>query len=293
VKGNDVARIEDAWKLEGVKDQISYLWKSTMDLNVEDLKDIDLIFDCGLEFADRPLGISSPTHTLIGNLLPPLRLLEVLRKIRNSPTVVYASSFNALYGYEAGTCYTEALQPNPSSQYGWTKASAELLYSTYSKAFNLPVIITRVGSAYGARMRSDELIAKLILYCLQGKTFYLKSPQASRLWTYSEDVMSFYTKMLENPRCYIGKVLHCAGNVGDKVITNAELAQLVSKIMGKKLKVFEDAYEAGELINGKPIGFTVDCSITRELMGWKPKFTLEEGLKKTVEWFNENSCRKS
>jgi dTDP-glucose 4,6-dehydratase len=238
-----------------------------------------------------------------------MRILEVLRKMNEMhgcPPIVYASSFNALYGYPSGTCYIEALPPVPSSQYGWSKAAAELLYTTYAKAFQIPVIISRVGSAFGPRMRSDELIAKLITRSLQAEPFTLKSPGATRLWTYAKDVMSFYDKLTsdleEDNSKYSGKILHCAGNVGDVIIANEYLAQIISNLVHQyqftkdgyshKMQSFKlGEYEPGEMINGKPVSFTVDCSFTRELLNWKPKYTLEQGIKETIEWFDESNRR--
>lgn len=287
VKGNDIVRIDEAWKIHKVKNQIEYLWKSSLDLYESDLGGADMIFDCGLAFADRPLGNANPTHTLIGNLMPPVRILEIVRRMKKKPIVVYPSSFNTLYGYPSGTVFTEKMMPFPSSQYGWSKAAAELLYLTYCKAYKLPIIVCRVGSAYGQRMRTDELVGKLIIYSLQGRDFYLRSPLAKRLWTYAKDVLFFYDKLVSSPEQFIGKILLCAGNVGDRIITNLELAKIITGLTKSSIKITEGEYESGEMIDGKPINFLIDASYTRESLDWNPKYTIEEGLKETIEWFDK------
>jgi len=291
VQGNDIVRIDEAWRLKGVRDNIRYIWKATQDLTQEDLTGVDLIIDAGLMVADRPMGTSSPEFTTLGNLLPPLRLLELVRRMPNNPFVLYPSSFNSLYGHPPGTTFTEDTLPSPSTVYGWTKASAELLYLAYHKSFGVKAIITRVGSSYGPRGRSDELPMRLIIYGLLGRTFKLRSPYASRLWTYIEDAGSFYMKLVEKivdePDAVVGKVLILAGNKGDRVVTNVELAEIIRGFI-PTLEYKLGEYEPGELINGKPVHFTINSERTRKLLNWQPQYTLEEGLSRTIEWFRNN-----
>jgi len=291
VRGNDIMRREEAWRLGEVIDEIEYIWKSSWDISSEDLRGAEVVIDCAIGFADRPMGIGSPQHVLIANLMPALRLLEIVSKLKEKPIVIYPSSFNALYGNLPGTTFTEDTAPRPSSLYGFTKASAELLYYTYYRCYNVPVIITRVGSAFGPKMRSDELVAKLIIHALKGRDFFLRSPNAKRIWCYSKDVMEFYLKLLEKPWEYVGLTLHCAGNRGDEIITNLELANRIKKITNSDFEIYEAEYEPGEIIDDRPIDFCIDSSRTRELLKWYPKYSIEEGLRETVDWFRENLWR--
>jgi dTDP-glucose 4,6-dehydratase len=234
-------------------------------------------------------------HTLLGNLLPPLRLLEIVRSLEKRPFICYCSSFNALYGYPPGTVFTESLLPNPSTVYGWSKGCAENLYRAYYISFKIPVVITRIGSSFGARMRSDELVARLIIFGLKRRKFVLRSPLAKRLWTYSKDAMRFYRlfveQLLKDPQKFVGKVLHLAGNKGDRIVTNVELAQTVKRFV-PELEWVEGEYEPGELVDGgRPVDFKVDSTYTRRLLNWEPIYSLEEGIRETVEWFRLNIHR--
>jgi dTDP-glucose 4,6-dehydratase len=274
----DIIRYDEAWKLSdaGIRDKVEYLWKSTVDITEKDLDGVE--------------------HTLLGNLLPPLHLLEVVKGMKKKPFLVYPSSFNARYGHKVNTTLTEETFPMPSTQYGWTKGAVELLYQVYNKSFGVPIVILVVGSGYGPRMRSDELVGRYILHTLQGKKeFRLRSPEAKRMWSYAGDFLSFYDKLIDNIEAYNGMVLHCAGNKGDRVVTNTELTGIINSIAKKKglepMSVVPMPYEAGEMIDGKPIDFGVDSSKTRQLLKWEPKFTLEEGLSATMDWFSKNMDR--
>ena len=286
----DVCRLDEAWRLNAVRDQVRYLWKASNDLLRDDLRGVDVIIDAGLGVADRPLGNNSPAYTVMANIYPPLRILDTVSRMNREemPAVIYPSSFNTLYGHPQGSRYSAEMLPSPSSVYGWTKAAAELLCMTYHRAHGVPCIVTRVGSGYGARMRSDELPARLILNVLKGRDILLRSPEAKRLWTYGEDIIDFYEKLVGDAKQYVGQTLHCAGNADNQIVTNNQLAQLVAEIGGRKDAVITPGpYEAGEMVDGRPVSFEIEGHSPL----WKPKFTLREGMTRTLGWFRENLSR--
>lgn len=94
----------------------------------------DLVFDCAIGFADRPFGSESPQNTTLSNVIPSLTLLEKARRLDKRPMIIYPSSFNALYGLGNDVIISEDSLPLPTSIYGWTKASVELLFRTYFSA---------------------------------------------------------------------------------------------------------------------------------------------------------------
>jgi len=289
----DIVRREEAWRLADLEvlGDVNYVWKNVADVTADDVKGYDLVIDCAIGYADRPMGISSPTSVMLGNLLPPLRLLEALRLAGFKGYAIYPSSFNALYGHKTGAIFSEFTPPLPNNVYGWTKGAAELLYHSYRRQYGLRTLVTRVGSAFGPRGRSDELPHRLIIYGLLGKRFTLRSPYAKRVWTYAEDVIGFYDRLLERlDDIYESGVftLHLVGNKGDEVTTNVELAKRVKKYV-PSLDWVEGEYEPGE----RDVDFTYDSTLTRTLLKWSPQFSLDEGIERTVAWFKENLWRYS
>jgi len=289
----DIVRREEAWRLAdlGVLGDVSYVWKNVADVTADDVKGYDLVIDCAIGYADRPMGISSPTSVTLGNLLPPLRLLEALRQADFKGYAIYPSSFNALYGHRSGAVFSEFTPPLPNNVYGWTKGATELLYHSYRRQYGLRTLVTRVGSAFGPRGRSDELPHRLIIYGLLGRRFTLRSPYAKRVWTYAEDAIGFYDRLLERlDDVYESGVftLHLVGNKGDEVTTNVELAKRVKKYV-PSLDWVEGEYEPGE----RDVDFTYDSTLTRTLLKWSPQFSLDEGIERTVAWFKENLWRYS
>jgi len=187
--------------------------------------------------------------------------------------------------------FSEFTPPLPNNVYGWTKGATELLYHSYRRQYGLRTLVTRVGSAFGPRGRSDELPHRLIIYGLLGRRFTLRSPYAKRVWTYAEDVIGFYDRLLERlDDVYESGVftLHLVGNKGDEVTTNVELAKRVKKYV-PSLDWVEGEYEPGE----RDVDFTYDSTLTRTLLKWSPQFSIDEGIERTVAWFKENLWRYS
>jgi len=209
VAGNDIKRLEET---ELFDLPITYIWKSSIDLEPEDLPWIpDVVIDAAIEFADRPLANSSPITTVFGNLATAVRILELARKHFPNALLIYPSSFNSIYGWQyIGWARaqevlnkTGMLLPLPTSVYGWSKASAELLYFSYAIMHKLRVLITRIGSSYGpggrcydekteiltnegwkkfSELRGDELV-----YTLNPETMEIVLQPIKRMYVYDYD----------------------------------------------------------------------------------------------------------
>ena len=111
------------------------------------------------------------------------------------------------------------------------------------------------------------------------------------MWTYSRDAIEFYLKLFDKLDESVGRTLHCSGNRDDLLMENIELARLVKALTNSNMEIVEGGYEPGELIDGKPVEFQTDSSFTREFLNWRPKYSVEEGLRETISWFKENLWR--
>ena len=294
----EITREQECWRLKelNILDKVRFVWKSSLDLEPADLRGTDIVIDTAIGFPDRPFCSNSPRTAMEMNISPALGLLEAARKMEERPLMIYPSSFNSLYG-RAGT-YDEFSKPNPASVYGWTKSAVEQLFWTYSRSFGIPVVITRVGSGYGEMMRTDELVAKLVISAVRQEEFVLRSPGSKRLWTYIGDVVNAYKRMADlfengSNRELVSelnkdeKVLNIAGNLSDEIVTNTKLAEMIQEISGKGLQVvLSEEYEPGELIDNRPVDFSFDADWSRKVLNWKPEISLSEGLRRTIQWFS-------
>ena len=290
----DLERFYEAWRLKelGIADKVEYVWKSTFDLTDNDVIDFDLLLDCACQ-ADRPLGTSSPKHTLLDNLFGPLTLLECLQGLPSRrPFIIYPSSSVEFLGVpKEEQPITEKTHPKPTNLYGLTKWMAEELYLTYNRTFGIPCMIIRTGSCYGPMMRTDQFIAQCIIKCLKNENVIVKSPSATRTYTYTGDVLEFYKLLLErfeaDPSLFEGQIIANGGNAENKPYETIEVARIIQRLTNTKSSLYQAAYERGEIVNGLPVYQHEESLVAPELLGWKPKYTLEQGLTETIDWFKK------
>ena len=292
----DLVRYFEAWRLQelAIADKVKYIWKSTLDLTRADLDTFTLILDCACQ-ADRPLGTSSPRHTLMENLLGPLTLLETIRDslaLIAKPVIIYPSSSVEFLGVpKEEQPITEKTHPKPTNLYGLTKWMAEELYLTYYRTFGTRCMIIRTGSCYGPMMRTDQFVAQCIIKCLRNEDVIVKSPSATRTYTYTGDVLEFYTLLLKRfeaePDIFNGLIVDNGGNAENMPYSTIEVAKVIQRLTDAKSNLHQVGYEPGELVNGLPVYQHEESVVAPELLGWKPKYTLNEGLKETIEWFKK------
>lgn len=292
----DVTRYYEATRLKelGILDKIKYTWKSSFDINVQDLAFVDLVLDCACQ-ADRPLGTSAAIYTVMENLLGPIHVLETVRKMDKPPFIIYPSSCVEFLGVpKEEQPITELTIPRPTNVYGYTKWAAEELYMTYHRSFKVPLMVVRTGSCYGPMMRTDQFIAQCIIKCLQKQHITVKSPEATRTYTFTEDVLEFYRLFLnkfdKDPAPFDGLIIYNGGNKECHPYSTIEAARLIRDLVMEKKKALSASsitpgdYEVGELVDGKPV-YQCEKSIRGDVLGWTAKHTFAEGLEKTIEWF--------
>jgi nucleoside-diphosphate-sugar epimerase len=301
VKVIDIVREREAWRHKwlGITEDVEYVWKSTFDLERNDLKGSSLILDAACQ-PDRPLGTSSPIYTQLINLTGPTRILEVLSKMETPPTTIYPSSSNIFIGVPPEQQpLVETTIPRPINYYAWSKLAAEQMYQTYSNIHKkMNNIIIRTGSCFGPGMRSDQMVANCILHMLNGEVFNVRSPGASRTYTYTGDVLRFYDKMIDmidvDPdflKVY-NNVIHNGGNNEDVAYTTIDIARKIRDLVIEKCNVTSsglrpDDYECGETHHdGTPVMQYEKSIVAEKALGWKPQFTVEQGLRETIDWFD-------
>jgi len=164
------------------------------------------------------------------------------------------------------------------SCYDEGKRVAETLCMDYHRHNRVDVRIIRIFNTYGPRMQPDDgrVVSNFILQALKNEdiTIYGDGSQ-TRSFQYVSDLVEGMIRMMECPD-WTGPV-----NLGNPVeFTILELAQKVIAMTGSKSKIRHLPLPADDPKKRRP-----DISLARERLGWEPVIPLEEGLKRTVEWF--------
>lgn len=169
----------------------------------------------------------------------------------------------------------------PINNYGFSKAAATLYCQAVAKRERLPIVTLRLFSPYGYYENRGRLIPTVILSCLSGKNPKLSSPKAVRDFIFIEDVIEAYIKVIE-----ISDIGGEIFNIGyGKQQSAGEVVNKIVELTGNKVRP-----EWGKVPNPRfePVTWMADITKAKNLLNWKPKHSLEEGLSKTTEWFKKN-----
>jgi dTDP-glucose 4,6-dehydratase len=224
-------------------------------------------------------SINNPAPFLQTNVLGVFVVLEVLRKL--DVGIVNISSdevYGDLHGVNGKADETWPL--NPSNPYSASKASGDMLIKAYGRTYGLKYIIVRPSNNYGPYQHPEKLIPRTVIRLLLGKpaTIYGDGSQV-RDWLYVEDFCKALHTIIAKGSSY--EIYNVCPNQFASV---REIVEKVVEIMNK------DRTRDIIFIRGRPgedRRYAMECSKVREL-GWRPETTLEQGLRKTIEWYLRN-----
>jgi dTDP-glucose 4,6-dehydratase len=174
--------------------------------------------------------------------------------------------------------FNEQSQIAPKNPYSASKASAEHFVESFHNTYSLPTIIVNCSNNYGPFQNKEKLIPLSINNIANDKPVpvYGQGNQI-RDWIYVEDSCSAIYQVFVS-----GKVGHryCIG--GDNETQNIDLVNTIISICGRgQIEFVKDR-------PGHDVRYATDCSKIKNELGWKPKWSLEQGIKETVRWYNEN-----
>ncbi len=168
----------------------------------------------------------------------------------------------------------------PNSPYSASKAAADLLVRSYNKTFGLDVVITRCSNNYGPNQDSSKLIPKTILNLLSGKKVPVYGRgQNIRDWIYVQDHIEAIDLVFHKGS--YGMVYNIGG---DCEINNLDLVGRIIKLMSKEMSSIDFVSDRA----GHDFRYAIDSSEIFLELGWKPKVAFEEGIKKTIEYYEKN-----
>ncbi len=209
------------------------------------------------------------------NILATQKLLEVAKGL-NIKKFVYASS-SSVYGDAENLPVKENASPKPLSPYGASKLAAESLCYLYWKSFGVPVVSLRYFTVYGPRQRPDMAFHKFIKGILRDEEIYIYgSGEQTRDFTYISDIVKANLLALNAPS---GEIFNIGG--GNR-ITLTDVLSLIETLIGKKAGVKKTNTRKGDVHDT-----WADIKKANSFMGYSPKISLKEGLKKQISWIKE------
>lgn len=234
------------------------------------------------------VGIANrnPVSTFEANIGGTWKLLEACRRSPLVRQIVVASSDKA-YGEARQLPYSEETPLAGRHPYDASKSCADLLAQTYAQTYGLPVAITRCGNFYGGGdLNWNRIVPGTIRSILRHTAPVIRSDgQFVRDYFYVEDGAAAYMHLAEQLATR-PELRGQAFNFSNEIqLTVLELVQRILRLMGSALRP-EVRSEVSHEIRHQYLSATK----AREVLGWEPLFTLEEGLSRTIQWY-ENHLR--
>jgi len=188
-------------------------------------------------------------------------------------------STDEVYGSTLKGSFRETDILSPSSPYSASKAGSDLLALSYFTTYKLPVIITRCTNNFGPCQYPEKLIPLFVTNLIGGRKVPVYGTGKNvRDWIHVSDHCRAVEFLLK--KGIIGEIYNIGGG-NEK--TNIEITEKILTLLKKDASLIEYVTDRP----GHDFRYSLDCSKLRK-MGWKPRYSFEEGLKDTVEWYIRN-----
>ena len=224
-------------------------------------------------------SIYDPGPFIATNVTGTMILLQVARRI-GLKRFVHIST-DEVYGDLPPEVFAVEESPlRPSSPYSASKGAADLLVHSYVRTYNFPALITRSSNNYGPYQFPEKFLPLLITNALENKEAPIYGDGLQqRDWLHVEDNCRGILAVLERGR--IGEVYNIGGC---HVEENLKMARRLLRLMGKPETLISYVTDRP----GHDRRYALECGKMETELGWKPSISLEDGLRRTIDWYKSN-----
>jgi len=283
--GHDVICLDNFFT--GTKDNVLHL----MDHNRFELMRHDVTFSLYIE-VDEIYNLACPAspihyqHDPVQTTKTSVHgAINMLGLAKRTGAKIMQASTSEVYGdpevHPQPENYWGKVNPNGiRSCYDEGKRCAETLFFDYRRQHNLNIKVARIFNTYGPRMHPNDgrVVSNFIIQALNNQpiTVYGDGSQ-TRSFCYVDDLIEVFVRLMDSPDDFTGPV-----NTGNPIeFTILELAEKIIKMTNSKSVI-----ERKPLPQDDPTQRQPDITLAKEKLDWEPKTTLEEGLEKTIAYFN-------
>lgn len=205
-------------------------------------------------------------------------ILDYNPKIR----LINASTMEVYGWQQRNEPFTENQQLNPASPYASSKAAADLYLQMMQKVYDMPIAILRPANTYGRRYETGFITEYLITTMLRNETVYIGTPNSIRDYMYIHDHISAYLSVIEKNSEGVFNVSTGTG------YSNKQLAEKIADMLEFKGKIVHGSYPPNYPKRpsfADPQYLVMANEKIKANTGWKPKYSLQEGLKETIAFW--------
>jgi UDP-glucose 4-epimerase len=192
---------------------------------------------------------------------------------------VYTST-SEIYGLQDKVPFVETMIPQPQSPYSVTKYTGELYALMKQRQKNLPISVIRPFNVFGPYQSPSAVIPDLIVKALKGERIATTKGEQTREFNFVENTVDGFLAVATKEEA-IGQAINIGGGESCEV-SIADLVKKIAEYSGStsELGIGDIEYRPNEIWR-----MYSDSSKAKELLGWEPKVSFDDGLKKTIKWF--------
>jgi UDP-glucuronate decarboxylase len=224
-----------------------------------------------------------PVQTTKTSVHGAINMLGLAKRVKAK---IFQSSTSEVYGDPEVHPQPEEYRGNvnpigPRACYDEGKRCAETLFFDYHRQHGTKIKVARIFNTYGPRMHPNDgrVVSNFVVQALKGQdiTIYGEGTQ-TRSFCYVDDLIEGFVRLMDSPDAVTGPI-----NLGNPhEFTIRQLAERVIALTGAKSKLVERPLPADDPLQRKP-----DIAKAKNLLGWEPRIQLDEGLKKTIAYFDD------
>lgn len=242
------------------------------------VRGVDTVFHLGALIAI-PYSYINPREVIDVNIMGTVNVLMAARDF-GVRRVVHTST-SEVYGTAQYVPIDEAHPLQAQSPYSASKIGADKIAESFYRSFEVPVVTLRPFNTYGPRQSTRAVIPTIITQALTSDEVQLGSLEPSRDFTFVADTVNGFLRVAE-PENVLGQEINL-GN--DNTIRIGDLAKKIFDIISKTPKVITDSQR---IRPGKSevLKLWASNKKAKDLIGWEPRISLDEGLRLTIEWIS-------
>jgi len=236
-------------------------------------------------------SIVAPDAFIKTNIDGTFNLLEISRRHMQQMVLFHHVSTDEVYGsLGASGLFTEQTPYRPNSPYSASKAASDHLVRAYNKTYGLPVTISNCSNNYGPYQFPEKLIPLMILNALDDNNLPVYGDGRNiRDWLYVKDHCRAIWEIMKNGTR--GQTYNIGGRCE---LANIDTVNMVCDLIDD-IQPRENQTSRRDLISfvkdrpGHDLRYAIDCSKLEKELNWQPLETFESGLRKTIQWYLDNS----
>lgn len=245
------------------------------------MKGVDIVVHFAAEtHVDR--SIMDPWPFIQSNFVGTYTLLEVAKK--NGIQRFHHISTDEVFGtleLDKTAKFDEGTRYDPRSPYSASKAGSDHLVRAYYHTYGLPVTISNCSNNFGPAMYPEKLIPLAITNAIEHKKIPVHGDGLNvRDWLFVEDHVRAIELILERGK--IGETYLVGGL--DKGMSNIDTVKLILQLMGEDEELIQYVKDRP----GNDRKYDIDWSKIHKELGWSPKYSIEEALRLSIDWYKEN-----